>query len=359
MRVIGIDPGSFSFDLFGIDVETGEIFIDSSIQTKRILKNPQILIEAIRAKEPFDVIMGPSGFGLPIKRLQELTEDEIFQMTLKKTDDFPTLGLTKTIEAFKYSNWNVFTLPGVKHLTTVPTFRKINKIDLGTADKLCTAVVGIKDLMEELDIPCQKTNFILIELGAAFSAVMAIKNGQIIDGIGGSNLIGFRASGALDGELGYLMGEISKEKIYTGGLSSIVGYEDLTPEEIILMAKQDERSVLALECFIDNIVKSVWSLFSSFGCQTPPQNILLSGRLSKNDFFVDELQKRLGNLAPVRRMKSYGQIAKRAAQGAAFIAEGLNGGPSTPIIDNLKLREATGHILDHIYIPLDPKWTHG
>ena len=52
-------------------------------------------------------------------------------------------------------------------------------------------------------------------------------------------------------------------------------------------------------------------------------------------------------------MRSYGQIAKRAAQGATFIANGLLGGRFEPIIKNLKIKEASGSILDDIYIPFD------
>jgi predicted butyrate kinase (DUF1464 family) len=52
-------------------------------------------------------------------------------------------------------------------------------------------------------------------------------------------------------------------------------------------------------------------------------------------------------------MKSYGQIAKHGAQGAAFIANGLLGGKFQPIIDNLKIKEASGSILDDIYIPFN------
>ena len=52
-------------------------------------------------------------------------------------------------------------------------------------------------------------------------------------------------------------------------------------------------------------------------------------------------------------MKTYSHLSKRAAQGAAFIANGLLDGEFKQIIDNLRLKEATGSILDDIYIPFD------
>jgi predicted butyrate kinase (DUF1464 family) len=52
-------------------------------------------------------------------------------------------------------------------------------------------------------------------------------------------------------------------------------------------------------------------------------------------------------------MKSYSHLSKRASQGAAFIANGLLGGQFEPIVSNLKLEEASGSILDNIFIPFD------
>ena len=64
----------------------------------------------------------------------------------------------------------------------------------------------------------------------------------------------------------------------------------------------------------------------------------------------------LNDVAPVRIMRTYSQIAKRAAQGAAFIANGLSGGVYEPIIDNLKIKNASGSILDDIFIPFNKEF---
>ena len=60
---------------------------------------------------------------------------------------------------------------------------------------------------------------VLLELGGAFSAALAIAGGQIVDGMGGSSgPLGVRAAGALDGELAYLLAPaLSKRTLYTGG----------------------------------------------------------------------------------------------------------------------------------------------
>src|SRR4051794_41637499 len=76
--------------------------------------------------------------------------------------------------------------PGAIHLPTVPEHRKWNRIDLGTADKVASAALGIVDQAERLGIPYDDTRFVLLELGGAFSAALAVDDGQIVDGLGGS-----------------------------------------------------------------------------------------------------------------------------------------------------------------------------
>lgn len=355
MRVIGVDPGTSSFDVFGIDItDTGDyqVCIDTNLTSKRVAESPQLLLDIITSQEPFDFLAAPSGFGLPIKNVADLTENDIFQLVLRKPSHKPAMGLQAVIELIRNTSWNAFVLPGIKHLPTIPEYRKINKIDLGTSDKLAAAVVGIKDIVETQKLMPHDVNFIMIEMGSAFSAVIGVEKGQIIDGIGGSNLLGFQACGAIDGELAYLMGDITKKTIYSGGVSSIVGFNGMSPEEMILLSQKDPRSVVALDAYIDSLVKGAYSVYSSFKDKSAIQNILLSGRLAQQPHFQSEIRRRLNEIANVRPMKSYSLIAKHAAQGAAFIAEGLHGGPSAPIIDQLKIKEARGSVLDHIYLPL-------
>ena len=85
MRVVGIDPGTSSWDIFGYDVETNEICIDTSIETKIIMENPDLLFASLEKIEPFDCMIAPSGFGLPMKKIQEIMMKIyiIWHLTLK------------------------------------------------------------------------------------------------------------------------------------------------------------------------------------------------------------------------------------------------------------------------------------
>lgn len=352
-RVIGIDPGSRSWDFFGL--EDNKTILDTSLPTKELIHDPQKAITIINSVEDVDLMVAPSGFGLPLKDVHELTEQDIFFTLLKfdQKEKNKLVGLGEVLRLIKAQNIPGIIVPGVKHLPTVPKYRKINKIDMGTADKICTSVTGIRDQMERFKVAVEKTNFIMVEIGYGFTAVLAIENGQIIDGIGGSNIMGFRACGALDGELAYLIKNIHKKNIYKGGVAYISGYSDLSLKEITLLAEKDEQTKLALKAYLSSVKKAVFGISSSFSSKDKIKEILLAGRGASLTYFREKMIRGLNDVAPVRIMKTYSQIAKRAAQGAAFIANGILGGKFEPIINNLKIKEATGSILDDIFIPFE------
>ena len=352
-RVIGIDPGSLSWDFFGLNNE--KIILDTSIPSQELIKEPQKAITIINSVKNIDLMVAPSGFGLPLKYVHDLTERDIHYTLLKfkQEEKEKLIGLGEVLRLIKAEKIPGIIVPGVKHLPTIPRYRKINKIDMGTADKLCTAVTGIRDQMETFQILPQNTNFIMVEIGYGFTAVLAIEDGQIIDGIGGSNIMGFKACGSLDGELAYLIKTIKKKNIYKGGVSYIAGYEDLSLHEIMLLAERDEQTKVALDAYISSVKKAVYAISSSFTNKTKIREILLAGRGANLTFLREKIISNLKDIAPIRVMKTYSQLSKRAAQGAAFIANGLLDGEFKPIIDNLRLKEATGSILDDIYIPFD------
>lgn len=353
MKSLGIDPGSKSWDFFGL--EDNNTILDTSLPTKNLVEDPQKAIDIIHSIKNINLMVAPSGFGLPMKNVNDLDEKDIFFTLLKfnQKEKNQVLGLGKVLRLIKAQQIPGIIVPGVKHLPTVPRYRKINKVDMGTADKICTSVTGIRDQMERLNIAPEKVNFIMVEIGYGFTAVLAIENGQIIDGIGGSNILGFRASGSLDGELAYLIKTIHKKNIYKGGVAYISGYSDLSLKEITLLAEKDEQTKIALKAYISSVKKAVFGISSSFSNKDKITEILLAGRGSNLSYLKDKMINGLSDVAPVRIMKSYSQIAKRAAQGAAFIANGILGGEFEPIITNLQLKNASGSILDDIFIPFE------
>lgn len=349
-RVIGIDPGSGSWDIFGMDND--HVFLDVSIPSKKVLKDPNLLIDLLKKQEPLDMILAPSGHGIPLKPLDSITDEDISKANLRRTEDPNVMGIAKVLFMLRDAGVPGYTVPGVKQLNTVKKQYKYNKIDMGTADKVCAAAAAIIDQSRTLSIPVNQTSFILLEVGAGFTASLAVENGKIIDGIGGSlGCMGIRACGALDGELAYLLDHLSKKVIYTGGLADIVGYPDLSLHEILLMADKDSKIADAVDGFLHDIVKDIVSLIPSFQSAGGIKEILLSGRASK--VLLAGVKEHLPNVisAPLRSVNSIARISKVAAQGAAFIARGLVGDPEyKELINVMSLADSTHDLLGDIYV---------
>src|SRR2546429_7303701 len=74
-RVIGIDPGTVSIDLCGLD--NGRLFLDRSWPTAEALADPAPFVAELEAAGPLDLVVGPSGDGVPITRVQDITEEAL------------------------------------------------------------------------------------------------------------------------------------------------------------------------------------------------------------------------------------------------------------------------------------------
>ena len=335
VRVIGIDPGTKSFDFCGLDDE--KVILDISISTGDIVKEPELLSNIIKDTKA-DLVVGPSGFGIPITNIKDIGERELFLMSLIKKDDKKSiLGLRNSVNRMKKNKLPVFFTPGVIHLPTVPYYRKLNKVDMGTADKLCCAALGIRDQALKYDIGYSETSFILLELGYGYTAAVAVNKGKIVDGIGGSTgNIGFLSLGGMDSELAYLLGGFNKDLVFKGGVEKLAK----TPEE--LMENED-----ALNAYLEGAIKDVLQLTASVN----PREILVSGRISRVEGLFEELRRRL-DIAPLRRIEGFmTKNVKEAAQGAAIIANGLAGGNFSGLIELMQIKEATGTSLDYILLP--------
>lgn len=349
-RTIGIDPGTVSFDVCGLD--DGTVFLDTTIPSPEFARDPQVLIDLLKTAAPVDLIAAPSGYGLPLTPIADFGAAERFLFTLvdeRERSRIPVLGgMGKMIGLMKESGLPFIFLPGVIHLPTVPEHRKANKLDMGTTDKLCCLVLGIYDQARYYGIPYAETSFVYAEVGGAYTAVMAVERGQVVDGLGGTTAgPGYFSLGSMDGELAYLLGTFHKELLFSGGAAFMAGDPTLTPEELAERATHDERAHMALEALIEGVVKSV---AAELVVVPQPREILISGRLCRTAPIREELERRLSKFGPVRRVSSLAEVAKEAAQGAALIADGLAGGKLLPLVNNLRIREASGTVLDHLYI---------
>jgi predicted butyrate kinase (DUF1464 family) len=335
---------------FGVCALDGGLpLLEESFPSAALGGDPSPLVDALRAYAPFDLVLGPAGYGLPLVPAAEVGERELALMVLKRADEpaerVGIAGMRTIVRALLAAEIPLVFGPGAIHLPTVPDRRKWNRIDLGTADKVASVALGIVDQAERLEIAYDETSFVMLELGGGFSAAMAVDAGRIVDGFGGSaGPIGARACGALDAEVAYLIGgALSKRTVFSGGALNPGGEVDLGAPGALERLREDPAARdgwLALE---EGAAKAVLALTASVRA---PREVLVSGRLASAPGLRDALADRLADLAPVRTALA----VKTAARGAALLADGLAGGPYAPLVACLRLREARGGVLDHLRV---------
>ena len=341
-RVAGCDPGTSSLDILVLD--EGVVADQVRFEPTDIRTDPELPVRWLRDRGPFDLIAGPSGHGLPLVRAADCTDAQLALMALVRPDERAAAkgvaGFSAVARAFRESGLPVVFLPGVIHLPTVPAHRKLNRIDLGTPDKLCVAALAVERVS---DTWTREGPICVVELGTAFTAAIVVnERGEVIDGVGGTGgPLGWRSSGAWDGETAYLLSPLAKADLFTGGAAGIA---------------DDETRRAA---FAESVVKTVGGLCALYEPQDGFEKVLLSGRLfAAEPAFVDSLHLDT-TLAPFARSEYEvegvrsldGAKVKEAAQGAAILADGLAGGRYREVVDALKIRDASGTVLDWLTHP--------
>jgi predicted butyrate kinase (DUF1464 family) len=325
VRVAGCDPGTTSLDV--VALADGAVVAQIRFSPDEIRNDPEAAVRWLVERGPFDLVAGPSGYGLPLVRAAACTPQQRALMTLVRPDDADASGVggfTELVEAFCRSSLPVVFLPGVVHLPTVPAHRKLNRIDLGTADKVCAVALALTQR--------PAGTFCLLELGSAFTACVAVERGRIVDGSGGtSGAMGWRSAGAWDGEAAYLLSPLTKHDLFRGGVCDV------------------EDKQVAQAAFRESAVKAVAALRAV----TPFDEVILSGRLRETEpDLVEQLAFDLASFVMVGEPSPLpAATAKHAAQGAAVIADGLAGGRWAELVRGLELHDASGTALDHLVHP--------
>ena len=90
-RVVGIDPGTVSFDVLGL--QDGDAFLERSVPTPEVARRPETLLGVLQAALPLDLIAGPSGYGLPLVPIEAVGERELKLLYLARPgEDAPHRG---------------------------------------------------------------------------------------------------------------------------------------------------------------------------------------------------------------------------------------------------------------------------
>ena len=282
-----------------------EVFLDATYPTADVRSDPALLVDTLLAAGPVDFVVGPSGYGLPWTDVQDVGPEELDLLLLSDAADGPrgTIvgGMGRVLRALRESGLPVCFAPGVLHLATVPEHRKANRIDMGTADKLCAVALAVWDQARRLGIPYSETSFVSVEVGGAFTAVVAVEHGAVVDGSGGtSGAMGFRALGAMDGELAYLLRDFPEDVLASGGAAWIAGMPACSPEELVAAADHDHRAGLALAALLEDVAKRVAA--EAMLLQAPFE-IVLFGPPGRRARAVESPQRCAGEVRPSARRR--------------------------------------------------------
>lgn len=348
MNALGIDPGTSSFDVCCFDDESGLAVFEASVPTSAVAKSPERLLEVVLEADA-DVIVGPSAMGLPVTHITDLTDLGLAQATLGKNTEVD-IAIRRFIRMQQELKLNVFFTPGIIQLPTVPRHRKRNRVDLGTADKTCIAALALWSYASSYDKDYQDATFMVLELGFGFNAIMAVEQGKLIDGIGGTSFPGpgYLTIGALDLEIAHTVDRFTEEQLGFGGVAYAAG--DVMPPEAYADRLEDERLATAWQSLVEGVVKAVAMELTVF--QNGPGELILSGRLTRVPRLYTELLARLEPFdIPLKKLEGYATRSKEAAQGAALLASGLAGGRYADLVEVLELRGATGTVVDHVEWP--------
>lgn len=334
-RVAGADPGTTSLDL--LILEDGRVGEQVRFAPPQLQADPALPVRWLEERGPFSLIAGPSGYGLPLLRSRDCSARERRLMTLLRADEQDdgrrgVVGFSALLRELCAAPLPVVFLPAVIHLSSVPRWRKLDRIDLGTPDKLSVAALALFQRTRQRGAALADYRGCLVELGSAFTACIVLANGQIVDGLGGtSGAVGYQGGGAWDGELAYLLSPLHKRDLFAGGLQS-------APE-----------ASLGRTALVESVLRTVAGLQAV----TPFTEIVLSGRLLEIDpELVAQLEQALSARAAVVRLESLpGAWVKHAAQGAALLADGLAGGGAAPLVEQLGLKDSAGTVLDYLCHP--------
>ncbi len=287
------------------------------------MSGPGVLATLLDGWTPVTLVAGPSGYGLPLVPGNCLTEDQIDQMSRVRPDQrgeaAGLLGFSSWVRTVVQTGLPVVFLPGGFHLPTIPPHRKANSVDLGTADKVAALALWFDARAHG---GFDRSTFAVVEIGSAFTAMMVVQDGRLVDTSAGTNgPIGLRSRGAWDGEVAYWRCPFSKQDLFRGGL------EDLGP--------------LGPDAFRESLARHLAGLRAV----TPFERIYLSGAGSNRPDvarLTGEALSPFGQLAALPSLP--GAWVKPAAQGSALLADALAGGEFAAVAWSLELRSAKGSI---------------
>lgn len=370
VRIVGIDPGTKTMDVCLLD--DGYVKAERVIDSREVASRPELLIKAVEKLSPYDLIVGPSGYGVEVTYIDEVPDDvfeewyytyillasrEEIVEGVRRGDvgSYIYYAMVKVVKEFRKRGLPVVFIPGIINLPTIPEYRKLNRIDLGTADKLALTALAVLTQSQRLGIPYSETSFILAEFGFGYNSVVGVREGLVKDAFGGTSMPGpgFLTMGCADLEVVQLIKSWVKTDVFTGGASYISGCA--TPEELAECYKNRIECRDALNLMMEGVLKSIHALTYTIGI---PREIIYSGRLTRVKLIKEILVNECSNSQVLSHVDTVAvgnlpgaTIVKETAQGYALVGDGIAGGVFKDLIKHMRIKEARGSAVDYIRHP--------
>jgi predicted butyrate kinase (DUF1464 family) len=272
-------------------------------------------VDGLCSVHPATPIVLPSGFGVPLTRVAEIMDQDIFEMTLERRwQSADTLG--RFLAEARRRALRAYCIPAVKLLPSVPPHRKLNRVDLGTSDVLCAAAWAIHCL-GSADHPRNTCDFVLLHTRPSTRSLLVVRAGQVVDGIGAST--------------GHL--ELGQSESLCG-LASRPAHDRTTNRAT---DASDRVAGYSQEARCEALQKEVFGLL---GFHKLSRVILTGVRRA-------EISQTLKGQLPITSLPAPPD-GFEPALGAAVVAAGLTGGPTAELVEHLGFREARERVLDWI-----------
>ena len=292
--------------------------------------DPDGLAREIAASGPLDMVVGPSGYGLPVSPAATVSDDDLRLAFLSRPGDPGGIGgIGRLARSLGQSGLPMVFIPGIVHLDTVPRHRKLNRVDLGTADKVSATALAIAEQSKRRG---RRLGRCLADPGRAGGRLYRRHRGASRADRrrggrhGRSNRVAlFRGVGR--------RGRFSRRRSDEGGPLS--GWSRDGLGERSGGARDGDRGVCRRH-------RREWSRSSCVRRRMPTRSCCPAAGPQIQKSCAGSPRDSRGP-RQVRPLAGFASVAKEGAQGAALIADGLAGGTHRDLVERLRLRKRGGN----------------
>jgi len=133
---------------------------------------------------PEPIVAISLGMGTLITPLNTLSDQQLLALSSYR-DSQRANDTNQLLIAIGSVNLNSYTLPGVRHLPSVPAHRKRHRLDMGSSDMLC-AVATLLYHMRKQEAIWQEMRFMYVDVEHNSRSIIVVEDGRIVNGLGES-----------------------------------------------------------------------------------------------------------------------------------------------------------------------------